>query len=376
MTQNYQQQKCYQIFIIWLIIFLIGMLPGCEKKKPVKIGFAGSFSRQFSDMGIEGRNGVLLAIEQINKSGGIHGRPVELIVKDDQHDAKVAVQVDKELIAEGVVAIIGHMTSTMSMAVYPLINKEKIIMISPTSSTDELTGIDDYFFRITSASKTDSDQLARYAFKIMGLRKIRGLYDLSNQVYTEGYYRNFKTEFESMGGTLAPATTFISGKEVSYFKMAENLLDSDGVFILAGPIDTAMICQQLRKLDTKIPIIASGWAKKPDLLHHGGHTVEGVIFPQIFNEESMHKDYVRFKQQFIKRFGKKPNFVAAYSYEAAQLLFVALLKNRDPARLKDSILSQQIFSGLQGDIRMDKYGDRHRSGSLVTIRNNKFILIK
>lgn len=379
MTRNHQQQRSYSFFTILpivLLIVLIAVMSGCEGKKPVRIGFAGSFSIRFSDMGAEGRNGVLLATEQINKSGGLHGRPVELIVKDDRHDAEMAVRVDKELIAEGVVAIIGHMTSTMSMAAYPLINKEKIVMISPTASTDELTGIDDYFFRITSSSKTDSDQLARYAFKVMGLRKIRGVYDLSNQAYTEGYYRNFKTEFESMGGKLAPETTFISENEVSYFKMAQNLLDGDGVFIIAGTVDTAMICQQIRKLNPEIPILSSGWAKKPYILHHGGRSVEDVIFPQVFNEQSTHKNYARFKQQFSKRFGKKPNFVAAYSYEAAQLLFAALSETRDAARLKDNILRQQIFSGLQGDIRIDKYGDRQCNASLVTIRNGKFIRVE
>jgi len=375
MTQNHQQRGCYRIFIL-LIVLLFAVMSGCEEKKPVRIGFAGSFSSRFADMGIAGRNGVLLAIEQINKSGGLHGCPVELIVKDDRHDAEVAVQVDKELIAEGVVAIIGHMTSTMSMAVYPLINKEKIVMISPTTSTDKLTGIDDYFFRITSSSKTTSDQLVRHAFKVMGLRKISGVYDLSNRAYTEGYYHDFKTEFKGMGGKLAPATTFVSGNEVSYFKMAQNLLDGDGVFIIASTVDTAMICQQLRKLDTEIPILSSGWAKKPDILRHGGRAVEGVIFSQAFNEESTHKNYVRFRQQFRKRFGKKPNFVAAYSYEAAQLLFAALSKTQDAVRLKDNILRQRTFFGLQGDVRIDKYGDRQRSASLVTVRNGKFILIE
>jgi branched-chain amino acid transport system substrate-binding protein len=74
---------------------------GCEKKKePIKVGFVGGLTGRLSDLGSGGRNGVMLAVEEINNAGGISGRPVELITKDDKQDPEVAVKVDKELIDE------------------------------------------------------------------------------------------------------------------------------------------------------------------------------------------------------------------------------------------------------------------------------------
>ena len=132
----------FYTFSILIIIILGSGLTGCDNNKPIKVGFVGGLTGRLSDLGIAGRNGVIMAIEEINKAGGINKRPIELITKDDKQDPEVAVNVDKELIDEGVVAIIGHMTSAMSIAALPLINKKQILMISPTTSTNKLFGIE------------------------------------------------------------------------------------------------------------------------------------------------------------------------------------------------------------------------------------------
>lgn len=196
--KNHHQQFLYMFFMMLTIMILMTALGGCENKKPIKVGFVGCLTGRLSDLGTAGRNGAILAVEQINEAGGINGRPVELIVKDDKQDPEVAVQVDQELIEEGVAAIIGHMTSAMSMVAVPLMNKEKMLMISPTTSTNKLTGIDDYFLRITPPSKIQTDHLAGHAFNVMELRKMAGVYDLSNRAFAEGAYNNFKSEFENI----------------------------------------------------------------------------------------------------------------------------------------------------------------------------------
>ncbi|MBW1797231.1 MAG: ABC transporter substrate-binding protein, partial [Deltaproteobacteria bacterium] len=123
-TMNCRSSKPFYFTIILLLVSIsMAVMWGCENKKPVKVGFVGGLTGRLSYLGTAGRNGVILAVEEINEAGGINGRPVELITRDDGHDPKVAVKVDRELIGEGVVAIIGHMTSSMSMAALPLINK-------------------------------------------------------------------------------------------------------------------------------------------------------------------------------------------------------------------------------------------------------------
>jgi branched-chain amino acid transport system substrate-binding protein len=173
-------------------MLLTGLL-GCEKKKPIKIGFVGGLTGPFDELGINGRNGVILAVEEANNAGGISGHPIKLICKDDQQNETRALNVDQELINEGVIAIIGHMTSTMSVKVLPLINKTKILMISPTTS--KLSCQDDYFIRLLPYNETNRP-LAQYAYHKLNLRKLTIVYDLSNIEFSQLIRDDITKEFE------------------------------------------------------------------------------------------------------------------------------------------------------------------------------------
>ncbi len=366
----------YQVIILMMFIFMAGSY-GCGKKKikHVKIGFVGSLTGPLSNMGIAGRDGVMLAVEQINETGGINGYPVELAIKDDKNDPGTALLVDRELITEGALAIIGHMTSSLSVAALPLINKEKIMMISPTTRTHAVTGIDDHFITITPHSEPEAEYLAKYTIDKMKLKSLTGIYDLSNRAYSEELYRNFKTQYGNMGGRLIFTTTFTAGRDVTYKDIAKILIDSnsEGVVIIASPLDTAMIGRELRKLDPDIPVISSAWGMASDLIKYGGPAVEGIIASDVFDYESKHKRFLTFKKQFHNRFGKEPDYVASSSYEAAKMLLNTLPGITDVLKLQRAITSQQLIPGLQENIRMDEFGDTSRSTQyILTVRNGKF----
>src|SRR6056297_2409881 len=93
---------------IGVVLVLVGLLLGCNESDPIKIGFAGQLTGVYSDLGVQGRNGVQLAVEKLNESGGIDGRMLELMVKNDKNSVKGAIEADTQLIQNGVLAIIGH----------------------------------------------------------------------------------------------------------------------------------------------------------------------------------------------------------------------------------------------------------------------------
>ncbi len=356
---------------------LIAILAGCDTQPSLlKIGFSGCLTGQLADLGIAGRNSVMMAVDEINAKGGINGRTVALFIKDDGNIAEKALQADRELIEQGVHAIIGHVTSSMSLAAAPLINEKQIVMISPTSTTNNLSGKDDYFFRITSPDKIQSRIMAEYAFTSMALRQIACVYDLSNQGFTQGWLKNFKSLFQQMGGSVMGETTFHARQPFSYMDMMADLLasDPDGILIISGALHTAMFCQQIRKRHPTIPIISSGWAGTSELIRQGGLSVEGILFPQVFNPKSRNPGYITFRQNYLKRFDKEPNFASMCSYEAATFLFSAL-KGWDGKRpIKPRLIDQDLFNGLQGKIRMDRFGDATRSQFIVTVKNSQFVI--
>lgn len=363
----------YAMGLMAIIGYLSG-IPGCSRPEPVRIGYVGSLTGREAETSVSGRNGVVLAVEQINQAGGINGRPVDLIVKDDQQDESVAVAVDKELIREGVIAIIGHMASAMSLAVLPVINAEKILMISPASSTDALTGIDDYFFRVVNSHRAQTDRLADYAFKTMGMKRMVGITDLSNPEYSGGFCHNFQAEFEYLGGEFIKMVSFSSTPEVLDPDLAQQLIAAspDGLLVVANGHDTAMICQQLKKLGSRIPVISSNWAMTTDLLRYGGQAVEGVTFCSSYDQNSQSLGYVQFRQQFFKRFDVQPDFTALYAYEACRILFKAVEKAQDVYGLKAAVLQQGVFPGLIWDIAINRFGDAHLGQYLTQVIDGQF----
>jgi len=363
--------------IVMFVVIGISVWNGCRSERPIKIGFVGCLTGRLSDLGTAGRSGVMLAVEQVNAAGGLNGRMIELIVKDDQQDPVIATQVDQELVSNGVTAIIGHMTSAMSVAALPVINAAKIVMISPTSTSNDLTGLDDYFFRTGLPDKVQAEQMAQYAWT-RGIRTINSLHDLSNRTFTEAWQQNFQAAFQQAGGAILSANTFTSGQDAAYSDLVSQLLTPrpDGVLFIAGALDTAMLCQQIKKSEIMLPMMSSGWAMTPALLQQGGASVEGLILPQTHNEQSKNPAFIEFQQQFEKRFGVKPNFAATGGYDAAQLLFQALRETTKPEHMKEAILKHNVLRGLQGEITIDQYGDAQRKTFLFTVQQGQFVLME
>jgi branched-chain amino acid transport system substrate-binding protein len=115
---------------------------GCSKPEPIMIGFSGQLSGAYADLGIKGRDGVLLAVEKINAADGIAGRPIKLLARDDMGTPEGARVADKELIDAGTVAIIGHMTCRQTIAAMEIIKKAGVMLISPTISIEKLAVIE------------------------------------------------------------------------------------------------------------------------------------------------------------------------------------------------------------------------------------------
>jgi branched-chain amino acid transport system substrate-binding protein len=319
-----------------------------------------------------------MAVEEVNASGGIDGRPVALIVKDDKNDADAAVEADKALIAQGVIAIIGHATSSMTIAALPVANAAKIVMIGPTTSTNSLTGIDDYFFRVISPNRNETDYFGELAAKRIGLKTLALVYDLSNKGYTEDWCRHFESAFSKFGGDIIATVSFTSGKDVDYIGIAHTVIDAgpDGIMIVGGAIDTAMICQQFKKAGMTKPTMAAGWSKTEELIEYGGSAAEGLLFSDMFNDQSQNKKFLDFRARFQERFGRAPDFAAAYGYESFQLLANALKSPADHDDLKTRILRQKTMDGLQGVIEMDPYGDAKRKRFLITVKNGTFVAVE
>ncbi len=360
---------------------LLSVLGGCSREQdPIKVGVAGTLTGPMSDMGVAVRNGAELALEKINEEGGINGRPLELLIMDDKNDPELIPALYASFLEEEVAAVIGHTFSNMSMAALPLINEQEIILVGPTNSSNALTGLDDFFFRVSQPTRMETDMHASFALQ-QGLSRMAVVYDLGNRAYSEDWLESFTAAYTAQGGTVTDTLTFEAGTGLSFSHLAEELHNTEGeaFLIIAGASDTAMICQQLSIKGSMIPRFTSSWAKTSELLQRGGDAIEGLYITHMYDKNYQGELYLKYREAYEERFRAEPIFGAAYGYDAMMALRDVLLNSSShtAAELKKTFLELEYFQGLQGKFSMDEFGDPHRDYFfLFQVENNTFQRVK
>ncbi|MDS4040986.1 MAG: ABC transporter substrate-binding protein [Candidatus Competibacter sp.] len=359
------------------LAILVALVVCCSPPDPIRIGFVGGISGRVADLGVAGRNGTQLAVELHNQAGGVAGRQLELIVRDDEQNPEVAERVTRELIARGVVAIVGPMTSAMAMRMLPIANEAKVLLVSPTVTTTELSGRDDYFFRAVSSTHETATKNARYQLNSQGPRRMAVAYDLTNQSYTENWLNDFRDTFVQGGGAITQAFGFKSGGDTLFLPIATALLATqpDGVLIVANSVDSALLCQQIRKLDPRIPITIAEWGATERLVELGGKAVEGVTATQLFDRDNNTPAYRVFRQRYRDRFGQEPGFGGTAALDATNVVLDALARRRSGQDLKEVLLAMRRFEGVQQPLDFDDYGDTKRAAFITVVRDGQFVRI-
>ena len=360
-----------KILLACLAIFL---LAGCSKEKPIKLGFVGGLSGAAADLGLSSRDGVLLAIEKRNATGGIRGRKIELLIRDDENNPDVAKKAVQSLLDEGVVAIIGPDTSNMAVAAAPVAEAGKTVMISPTVTTRELSGKYQYFFRVIQATDKYATKKALFRRHVLKENRVAVAYDIRNRAYSENWLEDFRKAFEGDGGRLAAVVGFDSGGSSRLEDIAPRLLAGrpDGILIIANAHDTATLSRAIRKLNTSVNLGTSEWGATEKLVELGGKAVEGIYSSQFIDRNSKNPEYVAFRDEYERRYGKKPGFGGVLGHDAATVILDALQKNTQREYLDETILSIGAFVGLQGAMRFNAHRETSRTSYITTILNGQF----
>ena len=337
---------------------LCAALAACREPEPIRIGFLGGLTGRTAGLGTSGRNGFLLAIEQANAAGG--GRRLEAVISNDQGDTQGVVTSLQQLHKSNVVAVIGPMTSQVAVAVVPEANRARVPLVSPTVSTNQLSGLDDYFLRVYYSNTQAAGLLADYLARSPKKPRIAAIYDLANRAYTEDWLKDFRQLYGKWGGEVLVAVPFDSTQGVAFGKTIDQVLQKnpDGVLFLASAVDSAMLAQQIAKREIKLPIYATGWSATDDLLQMGGRSVEGLTIVQSADMESQATTYREFVRHYTERFNEKPKFPALHAYDATRMVIAALTKGpTEGPQLKAALLTLPPQPGAQGLVSFDDFGD-------------------
>lgn len=357
-----------------LLLLCCLFLLSCGPQEPVKLGFIGGTSGRFADLGTSGRNGVQLAIEMRNLRGGVRGRPVELLLRDDRQDAAVARKALLELKKAGALAVVGPMTSAMAQNIIPLANEQELVLMSGTVSTSLLSGKDDYFFRVIGDTARAATANALFHTQKLAYRRATLIWDIANRDYAEVWAREYSRSFTSQGGKILLQTRFDSQKDKNYGELARALLAPGPqiVVLVCNSVDAALLAQQLHRQDSQVRIAGAGWASTERIIELGGRAVEGMLLEQFFDRNDLNPRYQSFVTAYRQRFSQEPGFAGVTSFDAANVLMDALEKNPDPTQLKKTLLAMRRFQGVQSEVYFDAYGDAVRPSHMTEVKDGAF----
>jgi branched-chain amino acid transport system substrate-binding protein len=355
-------------------------LQGCAGRKPVPVGFAGRLTGAQSDLGIQIRNGVQLAVEDVNASGGINGRPIELIIRNDEGTPKGAISADRQLIDAGVVAIIGHVLSTETGAALPTINKARIVIISPSASSPKLTELSPYYFQVNPRLQSRLPDFARYIYQTRGMKTLAITYDTDNPVFTRSYYDLFSSAYRKLGGKVTGVVAFSFKSKPNFNALVKQLRagKQDGLLIIASSPDTAIISQQTRLIGWNVALFSSFWADLDVVNTLGGRAVQGMALETSFNVQSKSPKLQNFIRRYRAKYGPATSFESAIGgYETLMLLAEVLKKtNGSKEGLRKALLDIKSFEGLIDTFHFDKNHGAVRPSYVRIIRPGGAIIIR
>jgi len=361
------------------LLLIVLLLVSCGESETLKIGVVGSMSGNQSELSVSGRRGVELAVSIINDQGGLLGKEVELVVKDDLIDMNRAVDIVNEFLNEDIEIVIGPFTSNMMLAAYDTVETNEILYLSPTVCADSLNQKDDHFIRFIASSREQAVVLNEVALKNND-KEFIVIIDETNIGFNQQLYQNFKEILESNDGQINNVMEY-SVLDAGFFKSLRDStkdLDVDGVFIISNASDFATVAQNLVLNDFDASLYGTLWSHTNDIIRLGGKDIENAYLVSGISQNEVYPDFNRVFLDYYDRYGESMSFSAMYSYETMMALGEAISKGRssDWEKVKSTLLEIRNFDGLQFQYELDKYGDSSRPYKIDQIINGGFLTVE
>ncbi|MGV3530865.1 MAG: ABC transporter substrate-binding protein [Chthoniobacteraceae bacterium] len=338
------------------------------------MGEFASLTGGTASFGQASHNGTQMAVDEINASGGVLGKPLRLITEDDQSKAGEAATVVRKLISrEKVVAVLGEVASSRSLEAAPIAQQAKIPMITPASTNPRVTEIGDYIFRICFIDPFQGTVVSKFALN-KGWKKVAVLTDVK-QDYSVGLSQYFKEHFSKNGGTIVAEQSYSSGDSDFNAQLTSLKAAAPEAILVSGYYTEAgLIARQARQLGVNVPLLGGDGWDSPSLVEVAGNSMEGCFFSNHFSVEDPDPRIQEFVKKYQAKFGQTPDAMSALGYDSAMILADAIKRagTTDSAPLRDALAKTADFQAITGKITLDEQRNAQKSAVILTIKDGKF----
>lgn len=363
-------------------IFSIALAPsGCKKSGPSaqaewRVGVYLSLSGADTSFGVDTREGIELAAEEINRAGGIKGKPIKLLVEDDKSNPQEASNKVLQLISrDNVVALLGEVSSARSKAAGIVANRYKIPMISPSSTNPDVTKVGPFVFRVCYTDDIQGQMGAQFVVNTLAKKNIALLY-ASDDLYSSGLAHEFRVEAEKLGGKISIEKSFLKS-ETNFTTFLNEIRDAKPEVIYAPVYYNAMVPIARQAKAAGVPggmfVGGDGW-HADSLVNDAGDEIEGAYFTNHFSPDVPWPHSQSFVKAYQERFKHEPSALAAQGYDATRLLADAITRAKADTSeaIRDAIAETKDFQGSTGKITINAERNADKPLVIVQIKGKKF----
>jgi branched-chain amino acid transport system substrate-binding protein len=333
-----------------------------------RTGAAGEYGEQIA-------RGFDLAVSEINAAGGVDGRRLELVYRDDSTNPQMGLAAAVELVEkERVAVVLGPVSSTVTLRVAPYCERRRVVIVSPSAGAPEITEAGEYVFRTYPSELLEGVSMAEFA-RDLGLDRV-GILAVDNP-YGSSLTRVFEGRFQDVGGSIVLVRTFVEGDEASRAAAVQAMVLAAprGVYVPAYTADVAAVVSLLRAAGQK-PLVLGSSAVTSDLVRLAGSAAENAVIPRAsFDPDTSDPAAMSFVSAYRARYGEPPDVFGAHAYDAVEMLAEAARRAGSwrADELRQALLSIDNHDGASGRMAFDKNGDVVQYPRLFVVRRGQFV---
>lgn len=377
-----KQTHLFSLFTLSLSLAIAGCKPsgGGGAGGTIKVGEYASLTGKEATFGISSHEGTIMAIEEINAAGGVLGKKLELLTEDTQSKpGEPATVVNKLIARDGVVAMLGEVASGRSLEAAPICQKNKIPMVSPSSTNPKVTETGDYIFRVCFIDPFQGTVMANFAMRTLKAKKLAVFTDVKSD-YSKGLAKFFKEQIVKNGGQVVSELDFNGGdKDFKAQLTTIKAANADAVFVPGYYTDAALICIQAKQLGLNIPFLGGDGWESSKLTEIGKDAVEGQYFSTHYHPDVGSEKAKTFLGNYQKRWnGKMPDALAACGYDSAYVLVDAMKRagSTDGSKVREALAATKDFDAVTGRITINAQRDATKSAVILQVKGGKFAYLE
>lgn len=379
-TSYKKEGKSMKKFLtIFMAVLMVAALAACggssssastSESQPVaegdtiKVGVLAPLTGDVSVYGIACSNGIKMGIDEINAAGGVLGKQIEMILLDEKGDPTEAVNAYNNLYDQGIVALIGDVTSKPCVAVAEIAKDDNMPMLTATGTAAEITTIGSNVFRTCFMDPFQGKIMATFAADELGMKKVAVMYD-SGSDYSGGLAESFKAQAEAKEMEVTAYEAYASA-DTDFTTILNKIIatEPEAIFIPDYYSDVSLAISQARAAGyTGALLGGDGWdgvlgAMPADKLADANNG----YFSNHYTTSDTAEVVVNFLANYKELYGEEANAFAALGYDSAYIMAQAIEKagSTDAQAIIDALAATEI-DGVTGHITFDENGDPIKS---------------